>query len=64
MPGIRHFSNTSTGEVKDMINRIIGAIKKICYTRPQCPVDKKWCAQYDGMCCTMSRDCPVLKDHQ
>lgn len=45
-----------------MFNGLIKAIKKIWYTRPQCPVDKKWCAHYDGMYCTMSRDCPVLKD--
>ena len=46
-----------------MIKQIVKAIKKIWYTRPQCPVDKKWCAQYDGLCCTMNIDCPVLKTY-
>ena len=44
-----------------MIKQIIRIIKKIWYTRPQCPVDKKWCAHYDGMYCTMNRNCPVLR---
>ena len=44
-----------------MIKQIIKAIKKIWCTRPQCPVDKKWCAHYDGMYCTMNKNCPELR---
>ena len=44
-----------------MMDRLIRAIKKLWYTRPMCPVDKKWCAHYDGMCCTMDDSCPMLK---
>ena len=44
-----------------MIKQIIKAIKKIWCTRPQCPVDKKWCAHYDGMYCTMDKNCLALK---
>ena len=44
-----------------MIKQIIRTIKKIWYTRPQCPVDKKWCVHYDGMYCTMNKNCPALK---
>ena len=44
-----------------MMNKLIIAIKKLWYTRPMCPVDKKWCAHYDGACCTMDDSCPMLK---
>lgn len=44
-----------------MIDKIIRAVKRMCYTRPMCPVDKKWCAHYDGMGCTMDSSCPILK---
>ena len=36
---------------------------KVLYTRPICPVDKKWCAHYDSMCCTFDSTCLVLQDH-
>lgn len=44
-----------------MICKVIRAIKKICYTRPVCPVDKKWCAHYDGIGCTMDSNCLMFK---
>lgn len=40
----------------------IRILKKIIYTRPLCPVDKKFCAHYDGMGCTFDNSCPVLKE--
>lgn len=43
-----------------MVNSTIKIIKKILRTRPTCPVDKKWCAHYDGMFCTMDIRCRVL----
>ena len=44
-----------------MIKQIVKVIKKIWYTRPQCPVNKKWCAHYDGIYCTMDKNCSELK---
>ena len=43
-----------------MIKSILKIIKKILWTKPMCPVDKKWCAHYDGMYCTMDISCRVL----
>lgn len=42
--------------------KLIKAIKKIWHTRPMCPVDKKWCAHYDGTGCTMDVICPMFKE--
>ena len=47
-------------KLKEMIKSTIKIIKKILRTRPMCPVDKKWCAHYDGMFCTMDTSCRVL----
>ena len=47
-------------KLKEMIKSTIKIIKKILRTRPMCPVDKKWCAHYDGMFCTMDISCRVL----
>ena len=43
-----------------MIKSAIKIFKKILFTRPMCPVDKKWCAHYDGMFCTMDNSCKAL----
>ena len=46
-----------------MIKSILRAITKVLNTRPQCPVDKKWCAHYDGIYCTFDSSCKVLNTH-
>ena len=43
------------------MDKLIKAIKKLWYTRPMCPVDKKWCAHYDGVYCTMDGSCLMFK---
>lgn len=46
-----------------MFKNILRAIIKISHTEPKCPVDKKWCAHYDGIYCTFDSSCKVLSSH-